>query len=146
MQRNFGCSAMPAPRGKVFRRSSLQRCSGDFQVKMAAVSPCVSALLMQRTFCYHLSARSFQRAKELFTVSSISSIIISSTLIPVRRLCIRGEKLYLYITECGHAAVPLGWEKFISLRLQLTCEQEVSRRPNLLPAIAVHICSGSWQW
>lgn len=95
-------------------------------------------------FCNHLaSSRSFQRGEELCAVSRVSSIIISSTLIPVRYFCIRGRKLVAFRDPgCGYDVAPLGWERFTSPRLQLACGTRGVKRgqSSCLPLLR-HICS-----
>jgi len=74
-------------------------------------------------FCNHLASLTcFQRGEELCAVSCISIVIISSVLITVRYFCVRGEKLVAFHDPgCGYDAVPLGWDRFISVRLRLAC-------------------------
>lgn len=95
-------------------------------------------------FCNHLaSSRSFQRQEELCGVSCISSIIISSTLIPLRYFCIRVKKLAAFHDpECGYDAVPLGWERFISPRLQHACGiRGIKRGQSCCLPLLWHTCS-----
>ena len=129
----------------------MQWWSDNFQVKMTIFfSPMFQLCLCKEhkcktlPFCNHLaSSRSFQSREELCAVSCISSIIISSTLIPVRYFCIRRKKLVAFQDlECGYDAVPLGWERFISPRLQLACgKRGVKRGHSYCLPLLRHICS-----
>lgn len=76
--------------------------------------------------------------EELFADSCISSIITSSALIPARYFCVKEASWGLLMPQdCGYVAVPLGWESFMSSRLQLARGAGCVRRGQ---AAASHCC------